>query len=93
MATESTSKRPVLYLAEFETADQIMHAAEKVREEGFEKWDVHTPYPVHGMDTAMGLTDSLLGWMVILCGLTGVSLAVLMIQWMNRFDYALVIGG
>lgn len=93
MATESTSKRPVLYLAEFETADQVVHAAEKVRDEGFEKWDVHTPYPVHGMDSAMGLPDSRLGWIVLLCGLTGLSLAVLMIQWMNGYDYALVIGG
>jgi hypothetical protein len=93
MATESTGKRPVLYLAEFETADAVVHAAEKVRDEGFERWDVHTPYPVHGMDSAMGLPDSRLGWIVLLCGLTGVSLAVLMIQWMNGIDYPLVIGG
>ena len=89
MATESTSKRPVLYLAEFETADAVVHAAEKVRDEGFERWDVHTPYPVHGMDSAMGLSDSRLGWIVLLCGLTGVSCAILMIQWMNGFDYPL----
>ena len=91
MAANTT--RPVLYLAEFETPDAIIHAAEKVRDEGFDKWDVHTPYPVHGMDTAMGLPDSRLGWIVIACGLTGVSLAVLMIQWMNGYDYPLVIGG
>ena len=93
MATESTAKRPVLYLAEFDDADALVHAAEKVRDEGFEKWDVHTPYPVHGMDSAMGLSDSRLGWIVLLCGLTGVSLAVLMMQWMNGYDYPLVIGG
>ncbi|MDH5674209.1 MAG: DUF3341 domain-containing protein [Myxococcales bacterium] len=87
------SKRPLLYLAEFETADQIMAAAEKCRDEGFEHWDVHTPYPVHGMDQAMGLPDSRLGWIVLACGLTGLSLAVLMMQWMNGFDYPLIIGG
>jgi hypothetical protein len=95
MATAQTThvKRPLVYLAEFESADAAVHAAEKVRDAGFERWDVHTPYPVHGMDKAMGLADSRLGWIVLLCGLTGVSLAVLMIQWMNGYDYPLVIGG
>ena len=32
-----------------------MHAAEKVRDAGYLNWDVHTPFPVHGMDKAMGL--------------------------------------
>jgi hypothetical protein len=86
-------KRPVLYLAEFESADAIVHAAESVRDAGYEKWDVHSPYPVHGMDKAMGLRDSGLGWIVLLCGLIGVTAAVTMIQWMNGYDYPLVIGG
>jgi hypothetical protein len=93
MAANADSTRPVLLLAEFETADDIIHAAEQVRDEGYEKWDVHSPYPVHGMDAAMGLPDSRLGWIVLLCGLTGLSCAVLMIQWMNGYDYPLVIGG
>ena len=87
------STRPVLLLAEFETADEVIGAAARVRDAGYEKWDVHTPYPVHGMDAAMGLSDSRLGWIVLLAGLTGLSLAVLMIQWMNGYDYPLVIGG
>jgi hypothetical protein len=86
-------KRPVLYLAEFDTPDAIIHAAETVRDAGYEKWDVHTPYPLHGMDKAMGLGDSGLGWIVLLCGLTGLTAAVTMIQWMNGYDYPLVIGG
>jgi len=93
MAANADSTRPVLLLAEFDSPDDIIHAAERVRDEGFEKWDVHTPYPVHGMDAAMGLPDSRLGWIVLLCGLTGLSCAVLMIQWMNGYDYPLVIGG
>ena len=89
----SSSNKPLLYLAEFDTADAIMHAAEKVRDAGYEKWDVHTPYPVHGMDQAMGMSDSRLGWIVRLCGLTGVRCAIAMLQWMNGYDYPLVIGG
>jgi hypothetical protein len=93
MGTTAESTRPVLLLAEFDTADDIIHAAEQVRDEGYEKWDVHSPYPVHGMDAAMGLSDSRLGWIVLVCGLTGLSCAVLMMQWMNGYDYPLVIGG
>ena len=88
-----SDKRPLLYLAEFDKPDDVMHAAEACRDKGFEKWDVHTPYPLHGMDGAMGLSDSRLGWIVLACGLTGVSLAILMMQWMNGYDYPLVIGG
>jgi hypothetical protein len=84
---------PALYLAEFQSPDEIIAAAERVRDAGYERWDVHTPYPVHGMDQAMGMSDSRLGWIVLICGLTGLSLAVLMIQWMNGYDYPLVVGG
>ncbi|MEY4577654.1 MAG: hypothetical protein RL701_2357 [Pseudomonadota bacterium] len=93
MTDEAIKKRPVLYLAEFDTPDGIIHAAENVRDAGYEKWDVHTPYPLHGMDKAMGLNDSPLGWIVLLCGLTGVTAAVTMIQWMNGYDYPLIIAG
>ena len=93
MAASTNSMRPVLLLAQFETPDQITGAAVRVRNAGYQKWDVHTPYPVHGMDKAMGLNDSGLGWIVLLCGLTGVTCAITMIQWMNGYDYPLVIGG
>jgi Protein of unknown function (DUF3341) len=86
-------KRPLLYLAEFETPGKAMHAAEKVRDAGYKRWDVHTPFPVHGMDKAMGLPDSKLGWIVLLCGLTGCSVAFLLIWWTNGVDYPLIIGG
>jgi hypothetical protein len=92
-STSTTSMRPVLLLAEFGTPDAIIGAAERVRDAGYEKWDVHTPYPVHGMDAAMGLSDSRLGWIVLAAGLTGLLGAVAMMQWMNGHDYPLVIGG
>jgi hypothetical protein len=91
--SQPSESPPLLYLAEFETADAILHAAEKVYAAGYDKWDVHSPYPVHGMDRAMGLSDSRLGWIVLACGLTGLAAAVTMMQWMNGYDYPLVIGG
>jgi hypothetical protein len=93
MTARTQEKRPALYLAEFSSPDSCLKAAEKVRDAGYQHWDVHTPYPVHGMDRAMGMGDSALGWIVLVCGLTGVSLAMLMIWWMNGVDYPLIIGG
>jgi hypothetical protein len=86
-------KRPVLFLAEFETPSQVLRAAEKVRDAGYTRWDVHTPFPVHGMDRAMGLPDSRLGWIVLVCGLTGCTMAFLLMWWANGIDYPLIIGG
>jgi hypothetical protein len=85
-------RAPTLMVAEFESAHDVLHAAEKVRDAGYQKWDTHTPFPVHGMDKAMGLGDSRLGWIVICCALTGLSGAFVMMHWMNGVDYPLVIG-
>jgi hypothetical protein len=89
----SGAKRPVLLLAEFDSTSKVMHAAEKVRDAGFTRWDVHTPFPVHGMDAAMGLPDSKLGWIVAVMAATGFSSALAMIYYMNVVDYPLIIGG
>ncbi len=59
------------YVAEFGSAPAIYHAAEKVRDAGYRKWDVHTPYPVHGIDHAMGLGKSWLSALVLAGGVTG----------------------
>lgn len=80
-------------LAEFDTPAAAMHAAEKVRDAGFRRWDVYTPYPVHGMDDAMGLPNSKVGWFTFICGASGLTIGMLMIWWMNAYDYPLVVGG
>lgn len=85
--------RPALMLAEFDNTRDLLHAAEKVRDAGFARWDVHTPFPVHGMDKAMGLGQSHLGWICFGGGLTGLIGAYLMMYFMNGVDYPLIIGG
>jgi hypothetical protein len=80
-------------IAEFDTPADTIHAAEKVRDSGFRKWDVFTPFPVHGMDKAMGLKNSVVGWFSFLGGVTGYTTGMVMIWWMNAYDYAIVVGG
>lgn len=80
-------------LAEFATAADVLHAAALVRDEGYTRWDVFTPFPVHGMDEAMGLGRSKVGWFTFVGGATGFTLGMLMIWWMNAYDYPLIVGG
>lgn len=73
----STKVRRVYgYLAEFKNASQLYKAAEKVRDAGFKKWDCYTPYPVHGLDDAMGVKRSILPYFVFVGGTIGFFTAI-----------------
>ena len=91
-ATRKNGHAAALVLAEFNSAHDVLHAAERVRDAGYAHWDTHTPFPVHGMDRAMGLKDSKVGWIVLTFALTGLTGAFVMMHWMNGVDYPLVIG-
>ena len=90
-----SAERGSLYalITEFEDAPTLVRAVEQVRDAGFENWDVHTPFPVHGMDDAMGIKGTQLPFIVLGGGLTGLALATLMQWWMNAVDYPFWISG
>jgi hypothetical protein len=85
--------RPIMFLAEYDKTSDVYHAAEKVRDAKYTRWDVHTPFPVHGMDDAMGLKMSLVGYIALAAGLTGTMTAFLLMWWTNGIDYPYIIGG
>jgi len=87
------NSRPYAIMAEFENPASIIHAAEQVRAAGFKSWDTFTPFPIHGMDRAMGLKNSKVGWFSFIGGVTGYTTGMLMIWWMNAVDYKILIGG
>ena len=87
------ASQPYGLLAEFTTAADILHAAEKVRAAGFQRWDVFTPFPVHGMDRAMGLANSRVGYVAFCGGVAGFATGMVMIWFLNAFDYPILIGG
>ncbi|MBF0431082.1 MAG: DUF3341 domain-containing protein [Fibrobacteria bacterium] len=80
-------------LAEFANPGDLLKAAEKVRDKGYKKWDTHSPFPVHGMDRAMGLKDSKLGIFVFICSMTGMLSAFYLQYWSSKIAYPLVIAG
>lgn len=83
--------RPYGALAEFKSAAEIFHACEKVRDAQYRRWDAHTPFPVHGLDRAMGLPRSKLPILVCMAGLTGVTAGMTMQWWMSAVDYKVLI--
>jgi hypothetical protein len=80
-------------LAEYTNVDQILKAARAVRRAGFSRWDVHTPFPIHGIDYAMGIKPTVLPWIVLAGGLTGLVSAIALQWYCNAFDYKFLISG
>ncbi|HXX62224.1 MAG TPA: quinol:electron acceptor oxidoreductase subunit ActD [Bacteroidota bacterium] len=88
------SEKPLYAVAAlFDSPSAIMHAAEETAKAGFTKYDVNTPYPVHGMDHAMRLRTSRMGYFAFAFGLFGTISAMLLMTWITLVDYPLVIGG
>ena len=87
------SAKPYGLLAEFDSPAAILHAAEKVRDAGYSRWDVFTPFPIHGMDKVMGLKNSLVGWVALGGGAFMFLNVVGLIWFANAFDYPLIVGG
>ncbi|HEV8245742.1 MAG TPA: quinol:electron acceptor oxidoreductase subunit ActD [Polyangiaceae bacterium] len=80
-------------LAEYDTPAQIVAASRKVRDAGFTRWDTYTPFPVHGIDKAMGIKMTILPWIVLGAGLTGLATAITLQWWTNAYDYPWLISG
>ncbi len=80
-------------IAHFDGPETLLRAAKAMRAEGYSKFDCHSPYPIHGMDQAMGLKRSPVGWIAGMFALTGMVVALGMQFWMNSVDYPIVISG
>ena len=76
-------------LAEFSDPGALLHAAERMRREGFTRLDAFSPFPVHGMDRALGLGTSLLGYLVFIGGAIGLASGYLLQWWTSAVDYSI----
>lgn len=80
-------------MGEFDNPEDLVAAGAKIREMGYTKIDAMTPFPVHGIDDAIGIPRSKIGWIVICVGLSGTATALLLQWWCGAINYPLVIGG
>lgn len=82
-----TTPRPYGLLAEFENVDSLLHAARGVRRAGFGAWDCFTPFPVHGLNRAMGLRPTTLPFIVLLAGMTGALVGIGLQLYINATQF------
>ncbi len=80
-------------LAQYENPSTIYAACEKVRDAGYSKWDACCPFPVHGLDKAMGLKPNKLPWAVLIVGLSCSALGLFFETWASGSAYPFIVGG
>jgi mono/diheme cytochrome c family protein len=80
-------------LAEFDTPGALIDAARKVREAGYTEFDCYSPFPVHGIDEAIGIKRTILPALVFGGGFTGLLLGILLQWWTNSYDWPWLISG
>jgi mono/diheme cytochrome c family protein len=81
------------WMAEYDDENKFLEAARKVRDSGYTKTDAFAPFPVHGIDEALGIKPTVLPWFTLIAGATGTTTALVMQIWMNAVDYPYIISG
>jgi hypothetical protein len=79
--------------AEYPSASSLYDAAKMVRDAGFKRWDVHSPFPIHGMDDAMGIGKSWLSAVVLTGGIIGFITAMIVEFGPSWGLYRLIVHG
>jgi len=90
---ESDEEQVYGLLAEFSDPGALLHAAEAVRENGYSHFDTHSPFPIHGMDRAMGLGNSKVGFFSFGGAVMGLAVGYLLQWWTSAVDYPINISG
>jgi mono/diheme cytochrome c family protein len=81
------------FMAEYSGTAELLHAARIVRDAGYSRWDTYTPFPVHGIEPAMGIRPTRLPWIVLTAGIVGCSTGLLLQWYTNAQDYKWVVSG
>lgn len=77
----------------YEDEDVLLSAVKKIRASGVKIHEVFTPYPIHGLDEALGYKRSRLPIAAFMFGFLGLSLALFMQSYMMATDWPMIIGG
>ena len=95
MTDQDAQKNAPLHgiLAEYDNPTAVVKASKKVRDAGYTKWDTFTPFPIHGIEKAMGIEMTKLPGFVICAALTGLATAIVLQWWTNAVDYKWLISG
>lgn len=79
--------------ARFQKPEQLLAVSKDLRDRQVDKWEANLPYPLHGLDEAMGKGPSKVGWVTFLIFATVINLVFAFVYWTSVHDYPLNIGG
>ncbi len=77
----------------FLTEEQVVKAAQKVKDSGFTKFDAISPYPIHGMEEACGIKRSWIPYVTFAMALFGLTCGLLLTWWTSAVNWPLNVGG
>jgi hypothetical protein len=80
-------------MGSFSTPEELVEAGKKIYSMGYRKLDAMSPFPVHGIDDALGIPRSKIGWIVMGFALLGMVTAQALMYYVGVINYPLVIGG
>ena len=80
-------------VAEFDTPEALMAAAEKTRDAGYKEIDAYSPFPIHGMGDAIGFGRPILPWVIFAGGLAGLGLGFALEYWVSVINNPINVGG
>lgn len=80
-------------IAEFRSAEELLHAARRAREAGYTQMDAYSPFPLHGLSEAIGFEDHKVPWTVFIAGVIGAIAGFSLQYYISVVDYPLNVGG
>jgi hypothetical protein len=80
-------------MARFASPDELMSAIRKLRESGLNNLEAYTPFPIHGIDEALGRSRSKLPWVVLAGGLFGAGIGYFVQWYLSVVEYPIIVGG
>ena len=96
MAEQRSSQggpKPWGLVARFENPARLLEAAQAIKGEGYARFETWSPFPIHGMDGAMGLGGSKVPWISLAGGLTGLLIGTTLQWWSGTLAYPIIVGG
>ncbi len=81
------------YLCEVSNPKELINLSKKVRDSGYVNFDTYSPFPIHGIDKAMGIQASILPWLSFTGACIGLFSAIALQVWTNGIDYKIALSG
>jgi Protein of unknown function (DUF3341) len=80
-------------MVEFDSATELVDGARAARDAGYTQTDAFSPFPIHGLDEALGVKRSILPYLCFAGGITGLMTGVALQYFVHVIDYPIIVGG